>query len=342
MDITMKVYGIGVLGCGSVWNRHRLVFEKSQRVRCVAVYDPMPERAHSAATATEAQVARSAEEVCHNRHVDIVAVLTPAFTHADLVELAAGAGKHLMLEKPMANTLAEAERIVEAVRRSGVRCFHPTLRALGSDLFQKLQELTAPTGTLGAVRCGFFYYVGPPGSWATPGSWYLDRRLCTPADEYGAHVFDTFLALTGDEPSSVWSHAGRYVQDFDQDDVTTIGVNFAGGRYIQMTLSWAAKREWSYSTNTFNLVCERGVIVHKWFSAEWYSTEGKGEHASPRMATQGDRWEHYHALIAAIEGGFAPTPNEGDGYRYVRILDAAARARASGTYVSLKGQAEEA
>ena len=118
----MKTYGVGIVGCGEVWGWHREAFDHLDCLRCVAVYDPNAERQAAAAAATGAREAASADEVLTAADVDIAAILTPVFTHADMVETATGAGKHLMLEKPMAIGLAEGQRIVDAISNAGVKC----------------------------------------------------------------------------------------------------------------------------------------------------------------------------------------------------------------------------
>lgn len=333
----MKTYGIGVLGCGAVSQHHMVAYENSERLKCVCVYDPAQERALDASRRIGARVAESAEEVLTASDVEIVAVLSPVFTHADYVEVGAAAGKHFMLEKPMATTSDDGERIVNAIEKAGVKCFHPTLRALASDLFEKLQELTADDGQLGPVSSAFYHLVGKP---FNPSSWMLDRKLCFPPGEYDPHVFDTFLELTGDDPATVWCHTGRYSRSFEQDDVTIIAVTFHGGRFLQFDVHWVLDPEWKGGTRAaFDIVCERGLIRHNWWSLEWHTADGVGEFASKRRGTehitQGNRWDHYHALIDAIENGSVLSPNELDGLRYVRIQDAAVESSQTGQIVTL-------
>lgn len=329
----MKTYGVGVLGCGAVWDRHRLVFERSRRLRCVSVFDPSAERAREAARLTGARLAGSAEEVLTDRDVEIVAVLTPVFTHADLVEKGAAEGKHFMLEKPMARTLAEGQRIVEAIDKAGVKCFHPTLRALASDLFDKLVEWTAPDGPVGPVRCAFYQLIGVP---YAASAWLLDRRHCFPAAEYDPHVLDTFLALTGAEPATVACHLGNHRIPATQDDVTSIQVTFDGNRYLQLDVLWVVDPGWKCGSRIhFDIVCERGMIHHNWFSAKWYTREAEGEYDSTRAASGGDRWDHYHALIAAIETGADIHPDHHDALKYVRIQDAALRSSREGRTIAV-------
>ncbi len=81
----MKTYGVGIVGCGMVSQQHRLAFDHSDRLRCAAVFDPASDLCAAAAAATGARQAGSAEEVLTADDVDIVAILTPVFTHADMV-----------------------------------------------------------------------------------------------------------------------------------------------------------------------------------------------------------------------------------------------------------------
>ncbi len=333
-----KTYRVGVIGCGAVWKYHRLVFEMSDRLVCACVFDPVAERTQEAAALTGGRAAGSAEEVLTAADVDIVAVLSPAFTHADYVETGAAAGKHFMLEKPMSATLAESERIVRAIAAAGVKCFHPTLRALASDVFAKLQELTAENGPLGPVKSAFYHLVGAP---LTRSPWMVDRARCFPPAEYDPHVFDTFLELTGDAPRAVFCHKGNYCRPFAQDDVTTMQIDFRGGRYLQFDCHWVLDPDWNCgSTQSFDIICERGLIRHKWFGLEWHTKDGKGEFESARnvvngVRTQGNRFEHYHALIDGIENGTKLSPDEHDGLRYVRIQDAALRSAETGQRIPL-------
>ncbi len=328
-----KTYGVGIVGCGEVWGWHREAFDHLDCLRCVAVYDPDAARQAAAAAATGAREAASADAVLTDPDVDIAAILTPVFTHADMVETATGAGKHLMLEKPMAVGLAEGQRIVDAISNAGVKCFHPTLRSLSSDLFTELEAWTADDGPVGPESAAFYHLVGSPFSAA---GWLTDRSNCLPIAEYDPHVLDTFLTLTGDEPESVWCHAGRYCRSFDQDDVMSMIITFRDQRFLQIDVHWVMDPAWQAPGYVnFDIVCERGYIRHNWFSAEWFSADGSGSFKSDRRESCGKRWEHYAALIEAIETGGNLTPNELDGLAYVRVQEAAMHSVRTGETVQL-------
>ena len=87
----MKTYNVGIVGCGDVSDSHIEGIEPLENVRCVAVSAPNTERQAAAGARIGTREADSAEEVLTADDVDIVAILTPVFTHADMVETATAA-----------------------------------------------------------------------------------------------------------------------------------------------------------------------------------------------------------------------------------------------------------
>lgn len=321
--LSMKKYRVGILGCGEVLKWHKKAILDSPRLQCTQVFDPMMDRAKQAAAELGAAAAESAEAVLTADDVDIVAVLTPVFTHAQQVEIGAAAGKHLMLEKPMALTMEDGQRITNAIDKAGVKCFHPTIRALSSDLYEELRKWTAADGPVGPVQCGFYHLVGVP---CATTAWMMNRKTCFPPAEYAPHVLDTFLSLTGAKPTTVQCHAQNSCRPVEQDDVTNINITFDNKRYLQMSVNWVVDRSWTCGSRvTFELVCERGFIRHDWFGATWFSNDAQGEYKSKRVETGGQRVDHYHELIHAIEHDTKLQPDHHAGLNYVRILDAAIR-----------------
>ena len=94
------------------------------RAELVGGWEPDPLRGPGLAEALGGDLAESPEELIDDPSVDIVAVATSPHEKAEIVELAASAGKHIFLNKPMAESLASARRIVDAVRDHGVHLVH--------------------------------------------------------------------------------------------------------------------------------------------------------------------------------------------------------------------------
>lgn len=114
---------IGIIGCGGIANgKHLPSLSKVEGVLLVAFCDIVPARAQEAAEkygAPGAQVYEDYRKLLEDRTLDIVHVLTPNDSHADITVAALEAGKHVMCEKPMAKTSEGARRMVEAAKRTG-------------------------------------------------------------------------------------------------------------------------------------------------------------------------------------------------------------------------------
>lgn len=118
-----KVYRIGIIGCGGIANgKHLPSLSKLDNVELVAFCDIVQERADEAKQkygTTEAEVYTDYQELLKDESLDIVHVLTPNISHAEISIAALEAGKHVMCEKPMAKTSAEAQLMLEAAERTG-------------------------------------------------------------------------------------------------------------------------------------------------------------------------------------------------------------------------------
>jgi predicted dehydrogenase len=114
---------LGMIGCG--WGASALYgpfFRYLQNGELHAVMDLDEERARALQQATGApKLYRGLQPLLDDEAIDAVIVATPPFAHAEQVVQAAGAGKHVYCEKPMAPTLSEADRMVAACREHGVK-----------------------------------------------------------------------------------------------------------------------------------------------------------------------------------------------------------------------------
>ncbi|WP_309120562.1 Gfo/Idh/MocA family oxidoreductase [Paenibacillus sp.] len=118
-----KTYRIAIVGCGGIANgKHMPSLSKLNNVEMVAFCDVVEERAVAAAEKYGAEGAKTYTdytELLKDGSIDIVHVCTPNDSHANIAIAALEAGKHVMSEKPMAKTAADAKRMVEAAKRTG-------------------------------------------------------------------------------------------------------------------------------------------------------------------------------------------------------------------------------
>ncbi|MGP4111004.1 Gfo/Idh/MocA family protein [Streptomyces sp. 4N509B] len=149
--------------------------------------------------------------------IDLVDVCTPGDTHAEIAIAALQAGKHVLCEKPLANSVAEAEAMVEAAEeaaRSGVRAMvgFTYRRVPALSLARRLVE----QGTVGQIRHVRAQYLQDWISDAdTPFSWRLDRERAGSGalGDIGAHIVDLTQFLTGERITGVSALTETFVKE---------------------------------------------------------------------------------------------------------------------------------
>src|SRR5688572_16340584 len=113
--------GIGIIGCGSVMEAYVRLAEKLQAqglARVVAVCGREHQRMRVMSRLPEATFYMESPALIESPDVDIVVILTPMSSHAALAKSALSAGKHVLVEKPLATTLEDATELVELACRS--------------------------------------------------------------------------------------------------------------------------------------------------------------------------------------------------------------------------------
>ncbi len=111
----------GVIGLGFIGGLHARIHAESPNIELVAVADLNEELGRSTADTLGADYHKSHEELLARDDIDAVSICVPDRMHVAPAVAAAKAGKHLLLEKPMAHTAAAAEEIMDAVDAAGVR-----------------------------------------------------------------------------------------------------------------------------------------------------------------------------------------------------------------------------
>lgn len=141
---------VAVIGAGMMGKNHMKTYKSLNGVELVGVYDIFPEAAKAAAETFGIRAFSSMEEVAEN--VDAVSVVTTSVTHADVGEFFLNKGIHCMMEKPLACTEEECQRLISAADKDNVvllvghiERFNPAVEQMGKLLSDtsKIRSLTA-------------------------------------------------------------------------------------------------------------------------------------------------------------------------------------------------------
>jgi phthalate 4,5-cis-dihydrodiol dehydrogenase len=141
---------IGVAGLGRAFSVMLPTFVAHPRVALVAAADPRAEARARFAADFSGRAYETVQELCADPDVEAVYVATPHQYHADHAMLAAGHGKHLLVEKPMALALADCAAMIEAARRAGVHLIVGHSHSFDAPILRT--RALIDSGAFGAVR----------------------------------------------------------------------------------------------------------------------------------------------------------------------------------------------
>ena len=197
------------------------------------------------------------EELLANKSVDAVYIAVPNKFHVPLAIQALEAGKHVLLEKPFAMNVGEAEMAIEAAKASGKVLTVGMNQRFTADS-QKIKQLVEE-GVLGEIYHGKAYWRRRSGI-PKLGTWFGNRAMSGGGCLYdiGVHMLDLCLyTMDNFEPISVsgatytkfgnrglgeggWGLSDRSEATFDVDDFASAFIRFANGATVTLDASWAA------------------------------------------------------------------------------------------------------
>lgn len=117
----MRKLGVLVVGCGSWGRNHARVFADLKNASLIAVCDTNIKTAREIGEKYAVDWYTDLKRVLNRTDVEAVTICTPTITHAEIALLAIEAGKHILVEKPMTNTVEEAKILIDAARDQGVQ-----------------------------------------------------------------------------------------------------------------------------------------------------------------------------------------------------------------------------
>lgn len=269
---------LGIIGTGNIGRVHLTEFSKTDHVEIHAVTDTFIQSAKDAAQQYGvSKVHDSAEALIQDDAIDAVVVAVPNQYHAAIAVQALQAGKHVLIEKPMAINLEEAKQIVRAQRESGtiVMIAHQ-MRWESNAVLIKEQMDKGAFGRIYHAKTGWFRRKGIPG-W---GTWFTQRAQSGggPLIDIGVHMIDLALYLMGN-PKPVSVYGSTYAEfgprkrgigtwgtpdwqgKFDVEDLATALIKMEDGSSLSLDVSWAVHMETSNNPFIHLMGSEGGAFL---------------------------------------------------------------------------------
>ena len=226
---------IGVLGLGRAFTLMLPAFMQDPRVKLVAAADPLPAARAQFEADFHAVSFASVEAVCAHPDVKVIYVATPHQFHADHVCMAAAHGKHVLVEKPMAITLDECTRMIDACNRAGVHLLVGHSHSFNSPI-RRTREII-DSGIYGPVRMihalnytDFLYRPRRPEELDTEAGGGVIHSQA-------AHQIDIVRLLGGGRVASVRAHTGNWDASRNTEGAYSALLAFEGGAFASATYS---------------------------------------------------------------------------------------------------------
>ncbi len=251
---------IGLIGSGGIAEHHVNGYLKVPDAKVVAVCDVVEENAQVRSKQVGgAQIFSDYREMLKSADIDAVDICLPHHLHKDAIVAAANAKKHILCEKPLCLTVAEAEAVQQAVTENGVTlmCAHNQLTLPPV----KLAKEMIAEGTFGQVyeirTTDSFYHTFKLESIG----WRGHRSMIGGGEliDTGYHPTYLLLYLASAEPTEVTAMITNHRLHFmDGEDSAQVLVRFADNSVGNIVTSWAY--EPTPNTEKFSIVTEKGYL----------------------------------------------------------------------------------
>lgn len=174
--------------------------------------------------------------------VDAVIICAENARHHALTLQAAAAGKHILCEKPLATTIADAREMIDACTRAGVK-LQTAFPCRYSPAFAFAQQALAE-GAVGSVLA-----VNATNHGANPGGWFNDLALAGGGAvmDHTVHVADLLRVLLADEVRRVYAEIGNRIYESTFDDTGALTLEFEQGVFATLDTSWSRPRRSFYT-----------------------------------------------------------------------------------------------
>jgi UDP-N-acetyl-2-amino-2-deoxyglucuronate dehydrogenase len=324
---------VAIIGLGMAVAPHaRSLLDLKDRVEIAAAFSRSPERTAAFAKEFAVPTTNDLDAVLADKSISAVLILTPPWSHLDLVRRFAASGKHILLEKPVEATTARAVELVDAYRRAGV-----TLAMMLQHRFRPASRALADLCAAGGL--GHLVAASVSIRWWRPQSYYDEPGRGTLARDGGGvlltqaiHTLDLFLSLVG-AVSEVAAFAGTSaLHRMETEDIVGAGLRFANGAIGTLDATTAS---YPGFPERIEIVGGKATAVLTGGALDIFYQDGRREQIAGSEATGGGAdpmafsHEAHRAAITdfldAIDHGRAPRVSGAAALAVHRLIDALLR-----------------
>jgi UDP-N-acetylglucosamine 3-dehydrogenase len=296
---------VAVIGCGSWGENHARVYTELPLTKLEIVVDLDKHRARLIGEKYRADWSTDIDTALDEKVVEAVSVCTPTVTHADIALRAIEAGKHVLVEKPMTNTIKEAKNLIGAAEKRGVKLSVGFVERFNPAVTKTLELIEK--GSIGDVILAHTKRVS--------------RRPLRVGDigvikDLAIHDIDIVNQIFRIEPETVFCTAGSIAHQFE--DYANINLRYPGNRNAFIETNWLTPR----TVRDLTVTGSEGIITVHYRSQE-LTIENDERLIQPFIPYQEPLYLELENFASAIMEDSTPKVTGRDGLRALSISEAA-------------------
>ena len=308
---------VGVVGCGSWGRNHARVYKELPGVELVGVADLNPAAAREVGERYGVPYYADSGKILTDPGVQLVSICTPTITHTELGLKALENGKHVLVEKPMASSVAEAEDLIRAAERSHrwltvgfVERFNPAVQEayrrvaaaeIGDVILAHSRRVSRSPGRIGDVGV---------------------------VKDLAIHDVDIINHLIGVMPESVSAVAGRIRHRYE--DYANINMLYEDDRNAFVETNWLTPRR----IRTLTVTGTEGIINVEYTTQE-ITIENDERLIQPFLAYREPLMDELSSFVRSVAEDVEPEITGADGLNALMVCEAALKSSATRKRVNL-------
>lgn len=332
----MNELRVGVIGFGYTGQLHLAACRQLSNLHVVGVADPVPQALEKVPGGVQ-RFADYRELLALD--LDLVSVCVPTSLHASIACDALQAGKHVLIEKPIATTLADAERMIAKAADCNRLLYTGMTHRFYPEIRQAKQRVEdGEIGDVVLIRDSIFEAVGFLGG----PSWYCDKNLAGGGTvlSSGVHLVDRVLWFANRVPTTVSGFTSNRMLGGEVEDTAQMSLGFDAHCAAQLLFGWLAEPH--------PLVCDleltgtRGsIVVHTWQGYETRNAKGVTQY--PIYTTE----SHQEKVLVGLRGeisefcdavreGREPWPSVRETTRAIQVVESFYEAARDNTTIQIR------
>ena len=336
----MKTYGVGVFGIGWVAGEHIKAYVQNPHMEVRALASRRKESAQACkdTLGLDCDILDDYESLLKRDDIDVIDLCSPNYLHAEEATEAASAGKHVVIEKPVAMNFAELKAVKEAVVEASVKSqvgfvsrWNPHVASIRSMIDK------GGLGEIYYVEVDYYHEIGP---WWSGWNWGANTRKDGPTASLvaGCHAVDLLYYFGGDVDEVFAYGAFGHRKDYEYEPTYAAVVKFKNGKIGKTGCSF--ENECPYVMNIMLHGSKGSVLNEKFYTKEWYPGQRGWQNFNAIFLDSGDVAHHpfkemVDDLAEALVNDKEATANIYEAYKSHEICLAIDRSIETGQIIKL-------